>query len=161
MAGGYAKLPDLSNYSQDFIEFTNAPTLLSQSGALFGAAALVVLLRFYVRVTILRSFGTDDWIMLLAFVFATALFTVYATETRVGLGKHLAVVQSDPVGYPVFLRLRQIHGILGGIGIGLVKVSIAFFLLRFVTLKRYRWFLHGLIVFILLFTLASMFTLGK
>jgi len=161
MAGNYGKLPDLSNFSPEFIAFTNAPTLLSQAGALFGAAALVVLLRFYVRVAILRSFGKDDWIMLLGFAFAMAVFLVYVMETKVGLGRHLAVIQSDPASYSQFLRLRQVHGILLGIGVGLVKVSIAFFLLRFVTLNRYRWFLHGLNIFMVLFTTACAFTLGK
>ncbi|KAF2822485.1 hypothetical protein CC86DRAFT_396723 [Ophiobolus disseminans] len=139
MAGNYAKLPGLSNYSPEFIAYTNAPTILSQAGALFGAAAVVVLLRFYVRISILRSFGKDDWFMLLAFAFAIALFITYVEETKVGLGKHLAVIQANPISYLQFLRLRQVHGILITIGIALVKISIAFFLLRFVTLKRAAW----------------------
>ncbi|CAN9151547.1 unnamed protein product [Alternaria sp. RS040] len=66
--------PDLSN--PDYIAYTNAPLLLTQTGVLFGVAAFIVVLRCYVRVVMLRCFGKDDWTMLLAFGFAMATFIV-------------------------------------------------------------------------------------
>lgn len=150
--------PDLQN--PDYLAFTNAPTLLLQAGILFGVTALIVLLRCYVRVVMLRSFGKDDWIMLLAFAFAIAEFVVYAEQTKVGLGKHVSVLRMDADGERQLLRLRQVQSILVGIGVGLVKISIACFLLRLVTRKAYIWFLRGFIVFMALFTTACIGTLG-
>jgi hypothetical protein len=151
---------DLSHLDPAYIAYTNAPTLLTQTGTRFGATALVINLRCYVRSRILRSFGKDDWTILLAFAFATALFITYTIQFRYGLGKHIAVMKSDQEGYGQFVRLHQVQSILGGIGVGLVKIFIAFFLLRLMTKKAYRWFLHGFIVFKALSTTACIGTLG-
>jgi hypothetical protein len=150
----------LGHLNPDYIAFTNAPTLLLQAGILFGATALVVFLRCYVRAVMLKSFGKDDWTMLFAFAFATATFVVYAEQTKVGLGKHLSVMRMDAEGQRQFLRLRQVQSIIVGIGVGLVKISIACFLLRLVTRKAYVWFLRGFIMFMVLFTTACIGTLG-
>jgi hypothetical protein len=151
---------DLNHLDPAYIAYTNAPTLLTQTGTLFGATALVVILRCYARGFLVRSFGKDDWTILLAFAFATAMFIVFALQTKFGLGKHIVVAKMNEEGYRQFARLRQAQSILGGIGVGLVKISIAFFLLRLVTKKAYRWFLYGFIVFMALFTTACIGTLG-
>jgi hypothetical protein len=149
---------DLSN--PDYIAYTNSPQLLTQAGILFGVTAFVIFLRCYVRVVMLRCFGKDDWTMLLAFAFATATFLVYAEQTKVGLGKHLSVMRMDTEMERQFLRLRQVQSIIVGIGVGLFKISIAYFLLRLVTRKVYTLFLRGFIVFMVLFTTACIGTLG-
>lgn len=50
------------------IAFNNAPQILSITGTFFAAAAFVVLLRCYVRISMLKVIGTDDYIMLFALV---------------------------------------------------------------------------------------------
>lgn len=150
--------PDFSN--PDYIAYTNASLLLTQTGALFGVTAFIVVLRCYVRVVMLRCFGKDDWTMLLAFGFAMATFIVYAEQTKLGLGKHLSVMKMNPGNERQFLKLRQVQSILVGIGVGMVKISIAFFLLRLVTRKAYIWFLRCFVVFMTLFTTACIGTLG-
>ncbi|KAI1674822.1 hypothetical protein L13192_01569 [Pyrenophora tritici-repentis] len=57
-----------------------------------------------------------------------------------------------------FLKLRQAQSI--PIGVGLVKISITYFLLRLVTRKAYRWFLEGFIFFMVFFTAACIGTLA-
>lgn len=47
---------------------TIAPMILGISGFLTGLAFLIVLSRCYVRLVMLKVFGTDDWIMLFAMV---------------------------------------------------------------------------------------------
>jgi hypothetical protein len=155
--------PDVSDFGQldsDYIAYTNAPTLLIQHGALLGATALVIILRCYVRVAIIKTVGKDDWIILLAFAFSTATFIIYALHTKVGAGKHFEVIQMDEQNYREFLRLRQVQSILVGIGVGLVKISIACFMLRIVSKLAYRWFLYGFNIFMILFTTACIGTLG-
>ncbi|PWO25472.1 PRE1, 20S proteasome, alpha and beta subunit [Pyrenophora tritici-repentis] len=58
-----------------------------------------------------------------------------------------------------FLKLRQAQSI--PIGVGLVKISITYFLLRLVTRKAYRWFLEGFIFFMVFFTAACIGTLAR
>jgi hypothetical protein len=89
-----------------------------------------------------------------------ATFIVYAEQTKLGLGKHLSVMRMNPGNERQFLKLRQVQSILVGIGVGMVKISIAFFLLRLVTRKAYIWFLRCFIVFMTLFTAACIGTLG-
>lgn len=50
------------------IAYTNAPEILAITGSFFAAAALVVLLRCYVRLVMLKVFGIDDYIMVVAMV---------------------------------------------------------------------------------------------
>lgn len=160
MASVVGEAPDLATLTPEYIAYTNAPKLLAQNGALYGVVAVVVLLRCYIRTIMLKSFGKDDWTILLAFAFATATFITYAMQTKVGIGRHLIVIQNDKERYQEFLRLRQVQSILVGIGVSLVKISVIFFLLRLVTKRAYVWLLHGLNVFMILFTTACIGTLG-
>jgi hypothetical protein len=52
----------------EVIAFDNSPAILAITGSFFAAAALVVLLRCYVRVSMLKVFGIDDWVMMFAMV---------------------------------------------------------------------------------------------
>jgi hypothetical protein len=45
---------------------SNGPVILAVTGAFTGLAGLVVLLRIYVRAVMLKTFGPDDWIMMVA-----------------------------------------------------------------------------------------------
>lgn len=47
---------------------TNAPAILTITGTFFGVATLVVLLRCYVRISMLKVFGIDDYLMVVALV---------------------------------------------------------------------------------------------
>src|SRR4051794_20322516 len=92
---------------------------------------------------------------------AAATLICYVLQIPYGLGKHLAVIQMDPIKYQQLLKIRYVHQIICGPAVTVVKISVAFFLLRLVTRKAYRWFLYGLIVFLLAFLLTCAGTLGK
>jgi hypothetical protein len=62
-----------ADLSPDLIAFSNAHNLMAKAGSMFAICALTVMLRCYVRVIILKSFGADDWTMLLAFVLSPTL----------------------------------------------------------------------------------------
>ena len=145
----------------EYIAFTNAPVLLTQFGSLFAVTSVIVLFRCYVRAVMIKSFGKDDWLMLLAYMFAAATFGTYVEQAKVGLGKHLAVINMDQQKNKEFLRLRHIASILTAFGVALVKISTAYFLLRLVVHRGYVWFLHGLNIFMTLVTFACVGTLGK
>lgn len=50
------------------MNYNNAPQILAITGSFFTAAALVVILRCYVRIKMLKVFGVDDYVMLVAMV---------------------------------------------------------------------------------------------
>lgn len=58
----------------EFIEFNNAPQILAITGCFFAATFIVVLLRCYVRLSMLKVFGNDDYTMMVAMVSFTATF---------------------------------------------------------------------------------------
>lgn len=60
--------PSAPDLTPEYVAFTNAPSLLAQAGSVFGIATAVVVLRIYVRLCMIRSFGKDDWTMVLAMV---------------------------------------------------------------------------------------------
>lgn len=154
-------VPDDSLLTPEYIAFTNAPVLLTQFGSLFAVASVVVIVRCYVRAVMIKSFGKDDWLMLLAYAFSAATLGTYVAQTKVGMGRHMAVITMDQEAYKKFLRLRQVASILATFGVALVKISIAYFLLRLVVHRAYVWFLHGLNIFMTLVTFACIGTLGK
>ncbi|ORX97794.1 hypothetical protein BCR34DRAFT_607135 [Clohesyomyces aquaticus] len=141
------------------IAFTNADEILSIVGSFFAVAAFVVLLRCYVRIAMLKVFGIDDYLMVLAMALATVVFVCFVQETHHGLGKHFMVLLMDPEMYKKFAQYLYIHSILIMVGVSVVKLSIAFFLLRLSTRTRYSGFLYGCVVFIIVLTLVCAMTL--
>lgn len=59
---------NITDLSPDIVAYRNGPVLLVQTTPAFAVAALVVLLRCYARARILKSFGTDDWVMIVTLV---------------------------------------------------------------------------------------------
>lgn len=58
----------VANLTAEYIAYTNSPTLMAQSGTIFGFSAAVVTLRIYVRLAMVKAFGKDDFFMLIAMV---------------------------------------------------------------------------------------------
>ncbi|KAF2469141.1 uncharacterized protein BDR25DRAFT_229933 [Lindgomyces ingoldianus] len=141
------------------IAYTNAPEILSITGSFFAAAALVVLLRCYVRIVMLKVFGIDDYVMVFSMILASATFACFVIETHYGLGKHFLVLLMDPIMYMNFARILYVHSIIVMVGVSSVKVSIAFFLMRLSTRTPYSRFLYGCIGFIILLTVTCAMTL--
>lgn len=54
--------------SPELIAYSNAGNLVAQAATLCAVALITVLLRCYARVAVIKSFGYDDWAMLLAMV---------------------------------------------------------------------------------------------
>jgi hypothetical protein len=54
------------------IAYNNASSLMMQAGTIFGIALAITLLRCYVRLGMLKSFGKDDWTIIVSMVRGTA-----------------------------------------------------------------------------------------
>ncbi|KAL2010347.1 hypothetical protein VTN00DRAFT_6154 [Thermoascus crustaceus] len=67
---------------------TKAPCTLGVVSFLIGIAAVVVTLRSYVRAWILKRFGPDDYIMLVAMACSFGVLGCFVGESRHGLGRY-------------------------------------------------------------------------
>jgi len=63
------KRQEMPPMTPEYIAFSNAHEIATITGSLFAATLFVVLCRCYVRITMLKVFGGDDWMMLVAMVF--------------------------------------------------------------------------------------------
>jgi hypothetical protein len=158
------------------IAFDNASQILAITGTFFAAAAFVVLLRCYVRISMLKVFGIDDYVMLFAMVIklysferrltdlhiqviCAATFTCFKLRCDYGLGRHMMVILTDPVMFMKLTKVQYVQAIIIMVGISAVKISIALQLLRLSVQRTYSRILYGAVVFIILMTLACAGTL--
>ncbi|PBP28427.1 hypothetical protein BUE80_DR000494 [Diplocarpon rosae] len=136
---------------------TNAPSILAINGAFCGFAVTVVMVRMYARAIVLKAVGKDDWLILAAMMCGIGVFACYVGECSNGKGMHSASIRPDE-----FVRILQwqfYHSVIVTVGISLVKLSVAFFLLRLVPSKSYRIFLYCIVAFLVAFTFSSASTI--
>ncbi|KAL2219938.1 hypothetical protein M432DRAFT_543888 [Thermoascus aurantiacus ATCC 26904] len=136
---------------------TKAPRILSSVGFLTGIAAVIVGLRSYVRVWVLKLFGPDDYIMLIAMACSFGVLGCFIGESRHGLGRYSQyITQNDQ---EILRKYTFYHSLVVMIGISAVKISVGFFLLRVAGQTRFRKFIIGMLIFLILFTSACAGTL--
>lgn len=141
---------------------TKAPRIIAVAASLAGIAAVVVIQRIYVRIWMLRRFGTDDCLMILAMVRIIAVpemseyaqlnskqalsFGVvgcFAGESHHGLGRYTRYISDDD--QQMLRKYTYFHALIVMIGISTVKVSIGFFLLRVAEQSKFKTFIIGMI----------------
>jgi hypothetical protein len=86
-------------------------------------------------------------------------FILYMIQLSVGVGSYTAVLNTKGEALQTLFLCRQITHIGLVAGISLVKVSVAFFLLRLATARSHTWFLWSMIVFLITFTFVCWGTL--
>jgi len=68
---------------------TRGPTNLILNCVFIPIVALIVSVRIYTRVWISKSFGLDDWLIIAAFIPATAFSIISLMSSRFGWDKHI------------------------------------------------------------------------
>ncbi|PWY76111.1 hypothetical protein BO94DRAFT_568526 [Aspergillus sclerotioniger CBS 115572] len=103
----------------------------------FSLASVTIILRCYVRLAIVKAFGWDDAIMLLAMVFYTMLSGCMIGGSLYGTGKHLTDLSNDQRTTAMhYWYYCDIGYALGSI---LCKVSVSIFILRITIDKTHRF----------------------
>ncbi|RLL96931.1 hypothetical protein CFD26_103155 [Aspergillus turcosus] len=122
-------------------DVNRGPSILIATSIVTVSAFLSVLARLYVRVFVIRNVGADDYVMLLTMVlYGAGRHTVYVLDTAV-IANHLNFVTQG-------IHLWAI---------GMVKVSIGLFLLRFAPKKGYNIFIWVVIVAMTLYMTICFF----
>ncbi|KAK6080981.1 hypothetical protein SCUP515_03123 [Seiridium cupressi] len=123
---------------------SNVPTILGIVGTMMGLSTICVFLRIYVRGVMIKMFGLDDGVIVLAFLAAMGSMMCLVAETKYGAGRHFSDITLDE--FSQLSYWQYIHGPLLVSGISLVKISLGFFLLRFVQGLWYKRFIIFMIV---------------
>jgi len=137
---------------------SNTVTLMAVITVFQVLSLIFVALRMYARFFVVKSAGKDDYAMLLAMLFTLAGgYIPFAVLAQHGLGKHLlAIPLPDLV---IFFQANfwlSMFAML--IGLGLVKLSIGFNLLRLSTSRWYTWSLWTTIGFVVAYTFMACMT---
>jgi hypothetical protein len=134
-----------------------AARLLAVEGSLFALSTTAVLLRFYVRIFMLKTFGWDDGMMLVALVLSSTTLGLFLKVIDLGLGLHAEAFPLDNI-FP-FFKIMYFYSIFIIAAYSFIKLSIGLFLLRLADRTKWRPFLIGMLVFIGAFTVGSTFAI--
>ncbi|OAL54457.1 hypothetical protein IQ07DRAFT_558600 [Pyrenochaeta sp. DS3sAY3a] len=143
--------------SPEYLAENQAPRLLAVEGTLFALAISTVLMRFYVRIFMLKTFGWDDWMMVISACLNITCLGLFVKVCNMGLGLHAEAFPLENI-FP-FFKIMYFYSILIISAYSFIKLSIGFFLLRLADRTKWRPFLIGMLVFIGMFTIGSTFAI--
>ncbi|KAH8425084.1 uncharacterized protein LDX57_002832 [Aspergillus melleus] len=132
------------------------PRILAATTIATGCAFITVLARVYVRLFIIRNVGLDDYTMIITMALSLAGWAIIIPEVQYGAGRHTAYVLDTAT---TATHLNFATQAIYMWAIGLVKISIGLFLLRFAPRKGYKIFIWVVIVLMFLYTAICFFTL--
>ncbi|KAL8956961.1 MAG: hypothetical protein Q9193_005650 [Seirophora villosa] len=117
-----------------------APMLRAVLGSELTLATIIVFLRFYTRLRITRSPGTEDWIMLGTFLCAVAGTIMEFVGLYYGIGRHIYDLPARDGILATKLDWLSQAPIITALTAG--KISVAFLILRISVTKWHTYFLH-------------------
>ncbi|EED15870.1 conserved hypothetical protein [Talaromyces stipitatus ATCC 10500] len=133
------------------------PNILAAVSITTGAALVVVLTRLYVRIFMVKNIGLDDCFMALTMALSLSGWAVIIPEVRNGAGRHRVYLDQEVA--VTGLHLNFVTQAIYLWAIGLVKISIGLFLIRFVPNKSYKIFIWTVIAMMAIYTTICFFTL--
>ncbi|KAF3798057.1 hypothetical protein GCG54_00003960 [Colletotrichum gloeosporioides] len=145
----------MDGQSVEYANESNAARIVGVVGAFHFLAFSFVSLRIYARVVVLRAFGLDDALIVVAAVrtklLALASWICLVLQIPHGLGRHATTIAVDER-----IKFEQITFwktvISDGVAMGLLRISMAYTLLR---LKRdlnwYKWSLYAVMVWLFVY----------
>ncbi|KAF9873031.1 integral membrane protein [Colletotrichum karsti] len=124
------------------------PELLGVNVFFVTTAIIATALRCYVRAGLVKAFGRDDWLMLLALAFFVCYSSFSIAGVHYGTGRHFKDLAEENIHKAMecwwycylFYALSMITS----------KMSIAYFLLRIATKKMHVWIIYTAMLFTVL-----------
>ncbi|KAI0880506.1 uncharacterized protein GGS22DRAFT_193276 [Annulohypoxylon maeteangense] len=136
----------------DLPDESRGPDILAAVISTTLTALIVVCLRIYARIWMLRRFGADDYVILLAMLLSLAGMGIVIAEVQHGVGRH--AIYLNPEITRMGLKLNFISQPIYQWAIPIAKVSIGLSLIRTGPTVILRRIIQGLIIFLLAFTSA-------
>ncbi|KAH6661951.1 hypothetical protein F5X68DRAFT_145206 [Plectosphaerella plurivora] len=139
----------------EYVNASNAGRIVGVVGAFHAIALTSVALRTYVRVFLVRAFGVDDGLIIVAAVLALVSWICLVIQIPYGLGRHGAVVaQEDRIRFEQITFWKTV--VSDGFALGFLRISMALSLLRLKSdLNWYRWSLFSLIGFVVAYSIQA------
>ncbi|GKT40315.1 uncharacterized protein ColSpa_00496 [Colletotrichum spaethianum] len=135
----------MDKFPPEYVNASNASRIVGVVGVFHFVALTFVSLRIYARLVILRAFGAEDALIVIAVILALAAWICLILQIPYGLGRHsLTIPTEDRIDFERITFWKTV--LSDGIAMGLLRISMAISLLR---LKRdlnwYRWSLYAVI----------------
>ncbi|KAH0610245.1 uncharacterized protein H6S33_011772 [Morchella sextelata] len=116
---------------------------------------IVVPARVWVRLRIVRSFGPDDWAVVIATMFGNSFCILVVVGMFFGFGEHIDKV--PPNEYKIGLMISWITQLLYIPGVCIAKISVSLFIRRLSPYKTYTKIAWFIIVFMVTYTIMMFF----
>ncbi|KAL8404637.1 hypothetical protein RB594_009480 [Gaeumannomyces avenae] len=127
--------------------YNRGPEIIGVSCTFAAMAFVVVCLRVWVRIRIIRQMAVEDYLMVLAVVMLVALVAIHFPMVQKGAGRHMEYI--PPADLPDALHINFASQPMSLITLGIVKLSVGTFLLRVSPSRfytRFIWTLLGVTV---------------
>ncbi|RPB11326.1 hypothetical protein P167DRAFT_220472 [Morchella conica CCBAS932] len=118
-------------------------------------ATIVVPARVWVRLKVVRSFGPDDWAVVIATVFGNSFCVLVMVGMFFGFGEHIDKV--PPNEYKIGLMISWITQLLYIPGVCIAKISVSLFIRRLSPYRTYTKIAWFIIVFMVTYTIIMFF----
>ncbi|CAN8106401.1 unnamed protein product [Discula destructiva] len=141
----------------DLPDENKGPAIVAVSVSLTAAAFLIVCLRVWCRVRLLKSFGADDWVMIGTMVLSLICMGATLGQVANGAGRHANYLSAKTI--QMGLKVNYVGQIFFLWAPYFVKLSISLFLLRVTPDVFYRRIIYGTISFLFAWTFACFITL--
>ncbi|KAF2738970.1 hypothetical protein EJ04DRAFT_573411 [Polyplosphaeria fusca] len=125
--------------------------------SLLTIALIIVLARVYIRTVTLRVFRLDDAFMVAAMLCSVVSCSIFLHVIELGMGKHIFAI--PPENIPRLIKWNFMVGLVAPMSVCFTKISISVFLLPLTMRTRFRQFLWAVVVFLVIFTLFTFFTI--
>ncbi|KAI4623820.1 hypothetical protein J4E80_003632 [Alternaria sp. BMP 0032] len=149
--------PVMPARSPEYMAENQAGRLMAVEGSLFALSTSAILLRFYVRLFMLKTFGWDDAMMAIALALSSTTLGLFLKVIDLGLGLHAEAF--PPENVLSFFKVMYFYSIFIIAAYSFIKLSIGFFLLRLADRTKWRPFLIAMLIFIGVFTIGSTFAI--
>lgn len=114
----------------------NAWTILAITGSWCFLALIVVVMRVYTRLVMVKYLGWDDIAAVVTMVFGVVVWGCFIGEANWALGKHVSAITPDMLHH--YSRWQFAHGMLMVWALYGMKIAFAIFLLRLSNGKIFR-----------------------
>ncbi|KAK3905696.1 hypothetical protein C8A05DRAFT_12497 [Staphylotrichum tortipilum] len=147
--------PAPTDFPPEYVNASNAGRIVGVVGAFHFVALAMVSLRVYVRLFMVRAFGVDDGLIVLACALALMSWICLVLQIPYGLGRHgLVVPAEDRIKFEQITFWKTVFS--DGVALGLLRVSMAISLLRLKSdLRWYRWSLFAVIGFVVAYSIQA------
>ncbi|KAM7200835.1 integral membrane protein [Naviculisporaceae sp. PSN 640] len=119
----------------------------------------LVALRAYTRAVILKGFGLDDWVLILAQILGIGAIVIIGLEEHYGLGKHIWLILGKPE-FEKYLITFYVSMLVYNASLVLVKISITLMYRRIFVTRIMRKVTLTTLIFLCAWGVAQTFALA-